>query len=69
MLRSGNKHCTLKWDGKDDRSSVVTILDTSSNGTFVGILVIILKLCFTHFCKDQRRENRPQSHSYSTGGQ
>ena len=33
----GNKHCRITWDGRDDRTSAVTILDLSSNGTYVRI--------------------------------
>jgi serine/threonine/tyrosine protein kinase RAD53 len=35
MMWTGNKHCVLHWDGKEDPSSIVTVLDLSSNGTFV----------------------------------
>jgi ser/thr/tyr protein kinase RAD53 len=31
----GNSHCLIKWDGRDERDAVVTVTDTSSNGTFV----------------------------------
>jgi len=34
----GNKHCRITWDSKDDRSSAVTVYDTSSNGTWVCLL-------------------------------
>lgn len=36
----GNQHCEIAWDGKEDRTSNVTVKDLSSNGTFVGILFI-----------------------------
>lgn len=34
---SGNQHCTITWDGRENGSSVV-VLDLSSNGTFVSAL-------------------------------
>ncbi|KAG2365441.1 kinase-like domain-containing protein, partial [Suillus spraguei] len=32
----GNKHCRITWDGKEDKNSAVTVLDTSSNGTWIN---------------------------------
>lgn len=31
-----NKHCKITWDGKEDKNSAVTVLDTSSNGTWIN---------------------------------
>lgn len=31
-----NKHCRITWDGKEDKNSAVTVLDTSSNGTWIN---------------------------------
>ncbi|KAJ3553328.1 hypothetical protein NM688_g3677 [Phlebia brevispora] len=35
-MKVSNNHCTIKWDERLDRSSVVQILDQSSNGTFIN---------------------------------
>lgn len=34
---TGNFHCQMTWDGNDSQDSVVTVLDLSSNGTYVGV--------------------------------
>ncbi|KAG1739300.1 kinase-like domain-containing protein [Suillus lakei] len=34
--RVSNKHCRITWDGKEDKNSAVTVLDTSSNGTWIN---------------------------------
>ncbi|KAG2046644.1 Pkinase-domain-containing protein [Suillus hirtellus] len=31
-----NKHCRITWDGREDKNSAVTVLDTSSNGTWIN---------------------------------
>ncbi|KAL9711831.1 hypothetical protein Ac2012v2_004904 [Leucoagaricus gongylophorus] len=31
-----NFHCQMTWDGNDSQDSVVTVLDLSSNGTYIG---------------------------------
>lgn len=36
-MYTGNFHCQMTWDGNDSQDSVVTVLDLSSNGTYVGI--------------------------------
>ena len=35
MDHAGNRHCEVTWDGVEDDSSTVEIVDYSSNGTFV----------------------------------
>lgn len=34
--RVSNKHCRITWDGKEDKNSAVTVLDISSNGTWIN---------------------------------
>ena len=36
-MYTGNFHCQMTWDGNDSQDSVVTVLDLSSNGTYVGV--------------------------------
>lgn len=38
--RVSNKHCRITWDGKEDKNSAVTVLDTSSNGTWINSIKI-----------------------------
>lgn len=40
-LRVGNKHCRITWDGKEDKGSAVTVLDISSNGTWVSAIAVV----------------------------
>ncbi|KDQ55702.1 hypothetical protein JAAARDRAFT_37119 [Jaapia argillacea MUCL 33604] len=35
-LKVSNNHCTIHWDGKETKNSVVTVHDHSSNGTFIS---------------------------------
>ncbi|KAF9566802.1 Pkinase-domain-containing protein [Agrocybe pediades] len=35
-FKVSNQHCTIKWDGQEGIHSTVTVLDLSSNGTFVN---------------------------------
>lgn len=34
--RVSNKHCRITWDGKETKGSAVTVLDISSNGTWIN---------------------------------
>ncbi|KAF9497953.1 kinase-like protein [Pleurotus eryngii] len=35
-FKISNYHCVIMWDGKEDRTSCVTVQDLSSNGTFIN---------------------------------
>ncbi|EIW83460.1 kinase-like protein [Coniophora puteana RWD-64-598 SS2] len=35
-LKVSNKHCKIRWDGRTDEKSHVTVYDTSSNGTWIN---------------------------------
>ncbi|OAX40928.1 kinase-like protein [Rhizopogon vinicolor AM-OR11-026] len=38
--RVSNKHCRITWDGKENKNSAVTVLDVSSNGTWINSVKI-----------------------------
>ncbi|KAH7917308.1 kinase-like protein [Leucogyrophana mollusca] len=35
-VKVSNRHCKIMWDGKEDKHSVVTVTDLSSNGTWIN---------------------------------
>ncbi|EKM54866.1 uncharacterized protein PHACADRAFT_259022 [Phanerochaete carnosa HHB-10118-sp] len=35
-MKISNQHCEIKWDGRDDKNSTITVCDHSSNGTFIN---------------------------------
>ena len=44
----GNRHCDVHWDGKEDQSSIVTVHDLSSNGTFVRLGIFFMTRTHCH---------------------
>lgn len=39
-LKISNKHCRITWDKRTARDSLVTVHDTSSNGTYVSTVLL-----------------------------
>ncbi|KAI0338234.1 kinase-like protein [Trametopsis cervina] len=35
-MKISNQHCTISWDGQDKRNATVSVLDMSSNGTYIN---------------------------------
>lgn len=35
-MKISNQHCEIRWDGRDDKNSTITVYDNSSNGTFIN---------------------------------
>ncbi|KIP06125.1 hypothetical protein PHLGIDRAFT_107386 [Phlebiopsis gigantea 11061_1 CR5-6] len=35
-MKISNQHCEIKWDGREEKTSTITVHDNSSNGTFIN---------------------------------